>query len=190
MVILPHYNFFRRKLFVIWPPAPKFVQFRRNGNTWWRNCRKQVSSRTTFSSHSVSQFCKIKKCETFTYTNERCFSDLSFFRWLTALPLIDVKLTSKEAKQASFMTLVYHNLVYMVFHKLVMVKESLITKEFAVKLAAAKTDTQLDRLVTEIIEKQFPSPTKKCWKIPTLDQMEIEVTHLASYWNDNRVITL
>ena len=88
------------------------------------------------------------------------------------------------------MTLVYHNLVYMVFHKLVMVKESLITKEFAVKLAAAKTDTQLDRLVTEIIEKQFPSPTKKCWKIPTLDQMEIEVTHLASYWNDNRVITL
>ena len=100
---------------------------------------------------------------------------------------MDVKLTSKEAKQASLMTLVYHNLVYMVFHKLVSVKESLISKEFADKLAMARTDSQLDRLVDEIIEKQFQSPIKKGWKIPTLDQMEIEITHLASYWNDKRV---
>ena len=112
---------------------------------------------------------------------------MAFFRVLTSLPIIDVKLTSKEAKQASFMTLVYHYLIYMVFHKLVTVKESLISKEFADKLAMARNDTQLDRLVTEIIEKQFQSPTEKCWNIPTLDQMEIEITHLASYWNDKRV---
>ena len=85
------------------------------------------------------------------------------------------------------MTLVYHNLIYMVFRKLVTVRESLITKEFANKLAAARNDEQLDRLVEEIIEKQFPSPTKKNWNIPTLDQMEIEVTHLASYWMDRKV---
>ena len=114
-------------------------------------------------------------------------SDLSFFRVISALPLVDVKLTSKEAKQASFMTLVYHNLIYMVFHKLVSVSDSLISKEFADKLAAARTDAQLDKLVTEIIDKQFQSPIKKGWNIPTLDQLEIEVTHLASFWNDRQV---
>ena len=88
------------------------------------------------------------------------------------------------------MTLVYHNLIYMVFHKLVTVRESMITKEFADKLALARTDIQLDRLVDEILTNQFQSPTKKAWKIPTLDEMEIEVTHLASYWNDKKVIRL
>ena len=113
--------------------------------------------------------------------------DLAFFRTVSALPLVDVKLTSKEAKQASFMTLVYHYLVYLVFRMLVTVKESLITKEFADKLAMARNDAQLDRLVAEIIEKQFQSPIKKGWNIPTLDQMEVEVAHLSSFWNDQRV---
>ena len=119
--------------------------------------------------------------------SNQIISDLSFFRVISALPLVDVKLTSKEAKQASFMTLVYHNLIYMVFHKLVSVSDSLISKEFADKLAAARTDVQLDKLVTEIIDKQFQSPIKKGWNIPTLDQLEIEVTHLASFWNDRQV---
>ena len=70
---------------------------------------------------------------------------------------------------------------------LLTVKESLITKEFADKLAMARNDSQLDKLVEEIIEKQFQSPIKKGWNIPTLDQMEVEVAHLASYWNDKRV---
>ena len=85
------------------------------------------------------------------------------------------------------MTLVYHHLIYMVFFKLVTVKESMISDEFALKLSKAKTDAQLDKLVDEIIEKQFPSPIKKSWNIPTLDKMEIEVAHLASFWNDKRV---
>ena len=85
------------------------------------------------------------------------------------------------------MTQVYHYLVYLVFKLLLTVKESLISKEFANKLARARTDAQLDTLVNEIIEKQFQSPLKKGWNIPTLDQLEIEVNHLASYWNDKRV---
>ena len=134
---------------------------------------------------SVSPFLQCESSR-YKYSYNECL-DLAFFRVLTSLPVIDVKLTSKEAKQASFMTLVYHNLIYMVFHKILSVKESLISKEFADKLAMARNDTQLDRLVTEIIEKHLQSPTEKCWKIPTLDQMEIEITHLASYWNDKRV---
>ena len=100
---------------------------------------------------------------------------------------MDVKASTKEAKQASFMTLVYYNLIYMIFYRLVTLQNSMITKEFAEKLASAKTDAHLDKLVEEIIRDQFPNPIKEEWVIPDLEGMETEVMHLISYWNDRRV---
>ena len=101
--------------------------------------------------------------------------------------MMDVKASTKEAKQAAFMAMVYHNLVYTIFYRLVTVKESMLSKEFAEKLAAAKNDDQLDKIVGEIINKQFPNPTQKNWRIPTLDQMELEVMDLITYWKDKNV---
>ena len=63
----------------------------------------------------------------------------------------------------------------------------MITKEFAEKLATAKTDAQLDIIVEEIIRTQFPTPIKDDWNIPTLEEMETEAMHLISYWNDKNV---
>ena len=88
---------------------------------------------------------------------------------------------------ASYMTLVHHNLVYMVLFQLLKSKESLLSREFAQKLAEAKTDSQLDELVKKIQLEQLPSPMDENWNIPTLEQMEVEVMHLISYWNDFRV---
>ena len=85
------------------------------------------------------------------------------------------------------MTLVYHNLIYMVFYRLVTVKNSMISKEFATKLAAAKTDAQLDELVDLIIKHQFPDPVQKNWSVPNLENLEVEVMHLITYWKDKRV---
>ena len=101
---------------------------------------------------------------------------------------MDVKASTKEAKQAAFMTLVHHNMVYMIFMKILSAQDSMISKHFATKLASAKTDDQLDLLLQQLME-QFPSPTKNNLKIPTLEEMELEVMHLVSYWNDNRVST-
>lgn len=101
---------------------------------------------------------------------------------------MDVKASTKEAKQASFMTLVYYNLVYMVFYRLVTIKDSMITKEFSEKLATAKNDAHLDKIVEEIIKDQFPNPIKQEWVMPDLQGMETELMHLISFWNDRKVI--
>ena len=100
---------------------------------------------------------------------------------------MDVKASTREAKQAALMTLVYHHLVYMVFHRLVTVKNSMISKEFATKLAAAKSDAQLDELVDNIVKHQFPDPIQKNWSVPNLENMEVEVMHLITYWKDKKV---
>ena len=88
------------------------------------------------------------------------------------------------------MTLVYHNLIYMVFYRLIKVKHSMISKEFAAKLAAAKTDEQLDELVESIIKDQFPDPVQKKWSVPNLENLEAEVMHIITYWKDKRVSDL
>ena len=85
------------------------------------------------------------------------------------------------------MTLVYHNMVHMVLKKLLSVEDSMIDKKFAEQLATAKTEAQLDKLADLVLTKQLQSPTQKGWKIPSLDEMEIEVMHLITYWNDRRV---
>ena len=90
----------------------------------------------------------------------------------TTFPVMNVKGSTKEAKQAAFMTLVYHNLVYMVVYRLVTIHDSMMTREFVTKLAQAKTDHQLDELVKEIVEKQFPKPIQQGWNIPKLEEME------------------
>ena len=100
---------------------------------------------------------------------------------------MDVKASTKTAKQTSLMTLVYHNMVHMILKKLLSVEDSMIDKKFAERLATAKTESQLDALAELVITKQLQSPTRKGWKIPSLDEMEIEVMHLVSYWNDKRV---
>ena len=100
---------------------------------------------------------------------------------------MDVKASTKEAKQAAYMTLVHHNLVYMILCRLVTVKNSMITKEFAEKLAAAKTDAQLDALVEDIMKHQLPDPAKKNWNIPNLENMELEAMHLITHWKDSNV---
>ena len=102
---------------------------------------------------------------------------------------MDVKSSTREAKQAALMALVHHNLVYMVFHRLVKIKESMISKEFAAKLAAAKSDAQLDALVESIMTHQFPDPVQKNWSVPNLEDLEVEVMHLITYWKDKRVST-
>ena len=91
------------------------------------------------------------------------------------------------AKYASYMTLVHHNLVYMIMFRLVTSKDSMISKAFVDKLAVAKTDDQLNDLVEDLMKNQFPSPIKKNWNIPNLEQMEKEVIHLTTDWLDQRV---
>ena len=112
---------------------------------------------------------------------------LSMWRMATAFPCMNVKGSTKEAKQIAYMTLVYHNLVYMIVYRLVTVKESMMTKEFIAKLAVAKTEAQLDALVDEIIRLQFPKPIQSGWKIPKLEEMEPEIIHLTTDWNTRRV---
>ena len=105
----------------------------------------------------------------------------------TSFPAMNVKGSTKEAKQLAYMTLVYHHLIYLVLYRLVTVKDSMMTKEFVAKLALAKTDVQLTELVKEIVEKQFPKPIQDGWKIPTLEEMEPEMIHLTTNWSDRRV---
>ena len=105
----------------------------------------------------------------------------------TAFPLMNVKASTKQAKQIAYQTLVHHNLVYMIMYKMVTVHESMITKEFAAKLAAAKTNEQLDSLVTEIITRQLPNPIEAGWKIPKLQELEPEVIHMTTDWKDRHV---
>lgn len=112
---------------------------------------------------------------------------MAFWRMATTFTVMDVKGSTTTAKFASFMTLVYHYLVYMIMYRLVTTKDSMFSKAFVDKLTAAKTTEQLDALVNDLMEKQFPSPIKKNWNIPTLDQMEKEVIHLITDWNDQRV---
>ena len=87
------------------------------------------------------------------------------------------------------MAMVYHEIVYMVLHKLLTVSESMITKAFATKLATIKTDAQMDQLADEIIEKQLPS-IKKNWDIPNLENMEVEVLHLSTYWAEVKRVSI
>ena len=108
----------------------------------------------------------------------------------TAFPLMNVKASTKQAKQIAFMTLLHHNILYMILYRMVTIHGSLITKEFAQKLAAAKTDDQLDALVNEIITRQLPNPIQAGWKIPTLEELEPEVIHMTTDWKDRRVSTI
>ena len=109
------------------------------------------------------------------------------WRTATSFTKMDVKASTKEAKQAALMTLVHYNFVYMIFYRLVTIKNSMITKEFAEKLATAKNDAHLEKIVEDIIRDHFPNPIKEDWAIPDLDGMETEFMHLISYWNDKRV---
>ena len=104
----------------------------------------------------------------------------------TTFTTISVKESTKAAKQAATMTLVYHYWVYMIFHQLLSVEDSMLTPAFAAKLAAAKTEEQLDQLVKEVMEKQLPSPIQKHWDIPSLEEMELEIIHLSTYWKDTK----
>ena len=103
------------------------------------------------------------------------------------MTVMDVKGSTKQAKQASYMTLVYHNLIYMIMNKIVTTQDSMISKSFAGKLALAKSDEQLEKLVLELAEKHFPKHIQSDWNIPKLEDMEIEAIHLATFWNDHRV---
>ena len=100
---------------------------------------------------------------------------------------MDVKGSTTTAKNASYMTLVHHNLVYMIMYRLVTTKDSMISQSFVTKLATAKTSELLDNLVEEVIKTQFPLITKTDWKIPNLEEMEKEVIHLTTDWNDQNV---
>ena len=117
----------------------------------------------------------------------KSYLDLAFWRTATSYTRIDVKQSTKEAKQTAYMTIVYHYLVYIVFYKLVAVKDSLLSKNFAQKLASAKTDSQLELLAKDIMETQLNVSVESELRIPVLEDMEIEVMHLVSYWNDCRV---
>ena len=75
----------------------------------------------------------------------------------------------------------------MVMKKLLTVPESMIDKSFAEKLATAKTEEQLEALANSVIENQLQPPSRKNWKTSNLEDMELEIVHLASYWNDHRV---
>ena len=77
----------------------------------------------------------------------------------------------------------------MVLLKLLSVREAMITPTFAAKLAAAKSDDQLEQLVNEVIQTQLPSPIQKHWEIPSLDKMELEVLHLSTYWKDAKKVS-
>ena len=112
---------------------------------------------------------------------------MALWRMATTFTVMDVKGSTTAAKFASYMTLVYHYLVYMVMYRLVTTKDSMMSKVFVDKLTAAKTAEQLDTLVNSLLETQFPSPIKKNWNIPTIDQMEKEIIHLTTDWNDQRV---
>lgn len=115
---------------------------------------------------------------------------MAFWRTATAFTVMDVKASTKVAKQLATMTVAYHNLIYMVMYKLVVSKDSMISKNFAAKLAAAKSTSQLDDLVDEIAEIQLPSPIKKQWDIPQLQDLELEVLHLATYWTDVKKVSV
>ena len=114
-------------------------------------------------------------------------SALAMWRTATSLTMVEVKATTKAAKQASFMTLVYHNLIYIVMKRLLSVPDSMIDKKFAEKLAVAKTEEQLEALVDSVITNQLQPPSRKGWVTPKLEDMELEIVHLVSYWNDQRV---
>ena len=105
----------------------------------------------------------------------------------TAYTVMNVKGSTQMAKQTAYMTLVYHNLIYLIMSKVVITEDSMITKEFAVKLAKAKTPEALDRLVEELVEKHFPTPIQSGWNIPKLQDMEPELIHLTTYWLDRKV---
>ena len=109
------------------------------------------------------------------------------WRVATSFTLVDVKSTTKAAKQAALMTLVYHYFVYMILKRLLSVPSSMIDKGFAEKLATAKTESQLEALAESVIETQIQPPSRKNWKTPKLEEMELEIIHLVSYWNDRRV---
>lgn len=109
------------------------------------------------------------------------------FRMATAFPLMNVKGSTRQAKQIAYQTLVHHNVVYMILYKLETVHASMLTKEFSDKLAAAKTDEQLDALVDEIVARQLPDPIQAGWKIPKLQELEPEIIHMANDWKDRRV---
>lgn len=115
---------------------------------------------------------------------------MALWRMATTFTVMDVKGSTTAAKFASYMTLVYHYLVYMVMYRLVTTKDSMISKTFVDKLTTAKTADQLEALVIDLMENQFPSIIKKNWNIPTIDQMEKEVIHLTTDWNDQRVSSL
>ena len=114
------------------------------------------------------------------------FLAFAFWRAATSFTVMDVRASTKEAKQAAYVAMLHHNLVYMVFYRLVKIKESMISKDFAAKLAAAKTDAQLDALVEEIAT-HFPNRKSNEWSIPNLEDMEVEAMHLITYWKDKRV---
>ena len=88
------------------------------------------------------------------------------------------------------MTIVYHNIVYMILNRLLSVEDSMITPAFAAKLAAVKNEAQLEKLVDEVIEKQLLSPLQNHWEIPRLEDMELEVLHLSTYWKDTKKVGL
>ena len=115
------------------------------------------------------------------------FLDVSFWRMATAFPIMDIKGSTTTAKYACYMTLVYHNFVYMIMFRLVTTKTSMLSKTFTDKLAAAKTSAQLDQLVDDVNENHFPNIIKNGWNIPKLEDMEKEVIHLTTDWNDQRV---
>ena len=105
----------------------------------------------------------------------------------TSFTVMNVKGSTKAAKEAAYMTLVYHNLTYMIMYRIVTTKDSMITQRFVDKLARAKTSDQMEELVLDLMEHQFPKAVKKGWNISKLDQMEPEIVHLISYWNDKKV---
>ena len=105
----------------------------------------------------------------------------------TAFPIMDIKGSTTTAKYACYMTLVYHNFVYMIMFRLVTTKTSMLSKTFTDKLAAAKTEEQLDALINDVSQNHFPSIIQNDWNIPNLEEMEKEVIHLTTDWNDQRV---
>lgn len=119
--------------------------------------------------------------------NTKLYLGAATWRMATSFTVMNVKGSTKEAKEAAYMSLVHHYFVYMIMYRLVTVKDSMITQRFVDKLAKVKTSDQMEELVLDLMENQFPKVVKKGWNIPKLEEMEAEITHLISYWNDKRV---
>ena len=179
---------FRTKYLIAWENASSLAEtflWTVMANKEWKDLTHTITYAKPTTQHWI-QFAKaIIKDKTFKFWIDKAFTQ-ALWQFVCALPSINVKGSTSQAKCNSVLTLVYINATRMIFIKLLdNDKDGLFSTKFTSALAKCTTDEEMVQMVKNDFGNYFHLPTEDEKKFPSFNDaqpvLQLVLDYLAKH---------